>query len=503
MISAAGVLEHVIINYRWVFVCLFLLPVSVLYDAWMYARNWLIFRLSSAPKNHVGKVHSIQVQVKRWRAQGMRAPMCTARPGWQTISFRQPKYKKTFHKIDVNLVDILDIDTERQVVRLEPMVTMGQLTATLNPLGWTLPIIPEMDDLTVGGLVMGTGVESSSHRFGLFQHICLELELVLSDGSVVTCSREENADLFHAVFWSYGTLGFLTAVQVRIVPARPYVRLQYRPVHDRSQLSRLLTEVSGGPHQFVETLVFDRDRAVVMTGDLVGHAEPTAEPHKVNTIGLWHKPWFFKHVQTFLERGEDYEYIPLRDYYHRHTRAIFWEIQDIIPFGNNPVFRWLCGWMVPPKVSLLKLTQGQTIKELYEKNHFIQDMLVPLDQLDSSLDVFHREVEIYPLWLCPFVLPADPGFLQPASGKEQMYIDIGAYGVPRTVNFDAVKTGRRIEKFVISVGGFQMMYADSFMTREEYRTMFDHSLYDKVRRRFDCLIAFPEVYDKVNRSARD
>ena len=61
--------------------------------------------------------------------------------------------------------------------------------------------------------------------------------------------------------------------------------------------------------------------------------------------------------------------------------------------------------------------------------------------------------QIYPLWLCPFVLPADPGFLQPASGKEQMYIDIGAYGVPRTVNFDAVKTCRRIEKFVISIGG--------------------------------------------------
>ena len=68
--------------------------------------------------------------------------------------------------------------------------------------------------------------------------------------------------------------------------------------------------------------------------------------------------------------------------------------QDIIPFGNNPVFRWLCGWMVPPKVSLLKLTQGQTIKELYEKQHFIQDMLVPLDRLDEALDVFHREVQV-------------------------------------------------------------------------------------------------------------
>jgi len=37
-----------------------------------------------------------------------------------------------------------------QTVRVEPLVTMGQLTATLDPLGWTLPIVPELDDLTVG-----------------------------------------------------------------------------------------------------------------------------------------------------------------------------------------------------------------------------------------------------------------------------------------------------------------------------------------------------------------
>ena len=94
--------------------------------------------------------------------------------------------------------------------------------------------------------------------------------------------QEENADLFHSVFWSYGTLGFLTAVKVRIVPAQPYVRLRYRPVSSGAQLSGLLAEVSGGQHQFVETLVFDRDRAVVMTGDFVSHAETAAEPHKVS-----------------------------------------------------------------------------------------------------------------------------------------------------------------------------------------------------------------------------
>lgn len=69
-------------------------------------------------------------------------------------------------------------------------------------------------------------------------------------------------------------------------------------------------------------------------------------------------------------------------------------MQDIIPFGNSPVFRWLFGWMMPPKISLLKLTQGQTIKAMYEKYQCIQDMLVPLSALSDSLEYFHREFQV-------------------------------------------------------------------------------------------------------------
>lgn len=35
-------------------------------------------------------------------------------------------------------------------VRCEPLVTMGQLTKLLNPQGYTIPVVPELDDLTVG-----------------------------------------------------------------------------------------------------------------------------------------------------------------------------------------------------------------------------------------------------------------------------------------------------------------------------------------------------------------
>lgn len=92
----------------------------------------------------------ICVQVKQWRDNGCQTKMCTARPGWMAVSLRNAKYKKTLLNIEVNLIDILEVDTKKAIVRVEPLATMGQVTATLNPIGWTLPIVPELDDLTVG-----------------------------------------------------------------------------------------------------------------------------------------------------------------------------------------------------------------------------------------------------------------------------------------------------------------------------------------------------------------
>lgn len=42
--------------------------------------------------------------------------MCTGRPGWLTVSLRVGKYKKTHKNIMINMMDILEVDTKRQVV---------------------------------------------------------------------------------------------------------------------------------------------------------------------------------------------------------------------------------------------------------------------------------------------------------------------------------------------------------------------------------------------------
>jgi len=400
----------------------------------------------------------------------------------------------------VDLVDVLEIDTGKRTVRVEPLVTMGQLTATLINMGWTIPIVPELDDLTVGGLINGAGIETSSHKYGLFQHICVGYDVVMADGTLVHCSADENPDLFYALPWSHGTLGFMVAAEIRIIPAKPYVKMTYLPCQSLQELSEVFTKETKNPNnEFVEGIVFSLDKGVVMKGEF----SDTPDFWKVNSIGLWFKPWFFKHVESYLTRPvKEPEDIPLRHYYHRHTKSIFWELRDIIPFGNKWWFRYLVGWTVPPKISFLKLTTTRAIKRLYDRTHMLQDMLVPLVTLEQTLKVFDREVELYPLWLCPFVLPSVPGLVHPKRDRDELYVDIGAYGTPKVTKYDPVDTTRRIEAYVRRQHGFQMMYADTYMTREEFRSMFDHSLYDQMRVKYQCEEAFPEAYDKVSKAAR-
>jgi len=290
-----------------------------------------------------------------------------------------------------------------------------------------------------------------------------------------------------------------------------------------------------------------------MSGTMCDGTEERYRTAPINRIGRFWKPWFFGHVQSYLKRSAGWELIPLRDYYHRHSRSIFWEIQDIIPFGNSPLFRYTLGWLSPPKIALLKLTTTEALNKLYTLHHVVQDMLVPIRSLSESLTLFHRELGVYPLWLCPMRIPRTVprgstttatataataatastastaatstashstgeekkssrvevkdddlvmnGFVKPLS-DDDMFIDIGAYGNPTIPQWNAVESLRRIEKFVRDVGGFQALYADTYMTRSEFREMFDHRLYDRVRAMHGADRAFNEVYDKISRHAR-
>lgn len=49
-------------------------------------------------------------------------------------------------------------------VRVEPMVSVGQATAYLVPRGYTLAVCLEVAEATLGGLAMGVGMTTYSHK---------------------------------------------------------------------------------------------------------------------------------------------------------------------------------------------------------------------------------------------------------------------------------------------------------------------------------------------------
>lgn len=62
-----------------------------------------------------------------------------------------------------------------------------------------LAVVAEIDDLTVGGLINGYEIEGSAHLYGLLSDTVVSTEVVLADGRVVRCTKDN--DYSDPFFW--------------------------------------------------------------------------------------------------------------------------------------------------------------------------------------------------------------------------------------------------------------------------------------------------------------
>ena len=96
----------------------------------------------------------------------------------------------------------------------------------------------------------------------------------------------------------------------------------------------------------VEGIAYSVETAVIMAGNFVTEEEGEAE--KVNAWGLWFKPWFYHHVETFLHMDKEkedgggnsfVEYVPTLDFHQRHNKPCFWLAHLWAPWASNPIAR--------------------------------------------------------------------------------------------------------------------------------------------------------------------
>ena len=83
----------------------------------------------------------------------------------------------------------------------------------------TLPAMPLCSELSVGGVLSAGGWGGTSHRFGAAVDSVRELEVVTGEGNLVTCSPNEQSELFEMVLAGLGQCALIVRARIRLVAA--------------------------------------------------------------------------------------------------------------------------------------------------------------------------------------------------------------------------------------------------------------------------------------------
>jgi len=418
-----------------------------------------------------------------------------------TNSTRHSQYTRDNTVDTSKLSHVLKVDTYTRTALVEPNVPMDSLVAATMECGLIPPVVMEFPGITVGGGFSGTSAESSSFRHSFFDRTVISVEIVLADGKIVTASAEENHDLFRGAASSFGTLGVITLVQLRLLEAKTYVELTYHPVNSIIQAVQKIEEATmDASIDYLDGMLFSKDCGVICTGRLTNDLKSG-----IRLQGFLRStdPWFYLHAKRLLKttNGPVTEAIPLTDYLFRYDRGGFWVGMYafkyfITPF--NRITRWVLDYFMHTRVMYHAMHQSGH-SELY----IIQDVAIPYQKADDFVEFLDQSFGRYPLWLCPLLQtnesPMSPRallFKEELNSASKMILNFGVWGPGPRGRDEFVQANRKLEQKVLELGGKKWLYAHAYYTEDEFWSIYKRDEYDTLRIKYHANY-LPSIFDKV------
>lgn len=182
---------------------------------------------TKALSEHNAEVEQVAASVRGFHERGEKFRIFHG----STNSTRKRPQGKTVDTSRLNRVLYVDTDAEQPYALVQPNVPMDRLVEETLRYGLVPPVVMEFPGITVGGGYAGTSGESSSFRHGFFNQTLEQVEMVLANGEVITCSEQERPDLFKGAAGAVGTMGVTTLVKLRLHKASKYVETTYHPVN--------------------------------------------------------------------------------------------------------------------------------------------------------------------------------------------------------------------------------------------------------------------------------
>ncbi|OIV99754.1 hypothetical protein TanjilG_26092 [Lupinus angustifolius] len=111
------------------------------------------------------------------------------------------------------------------------------------PVSWTDYLY-----LTLGGTLSNAGISGTTFRYGPQITNVHEMDVITGKGDLVTCSSQENSELFHAVLGGLGQFGVIARARIALKPAPKrvkWVRLLYSDFSDFTKDQERLISMDG------------------------------------------------------------------------------------------------------------------------------------------------------------------------------------------------------------------------------------------------------------------
>lgn len=397
--------------------------------------------------------------------------------------------------VDISgLNNVLEVNTKEKYALAEPNIPLDKLLKTTLENNLIPQVIAEFPGITVGGAVNGASLESSSFKYGQFNDTAEEYEIVLANGDIVRASRDKNSDLFYGSSGSYGTLGLLTLVKLRLAPAKKYVRLTYEPTDSHQKcLDLLRNHCNDQTIDYSEAVLFSSRKGITISGTLTN--ENNGLP--IRTYSRPTDPWFYLRAKEAISKNRlSEEAVPIADYIFRYNRGAFWMGEytfDIFHLPHYRTLRWLFNPVMKTR-DLYKVLHATNFSQKY----FIQDFYVPFENATEFIRRSGEELNIYPLWLCPMKPTQTPQKLSPHYLSTNLIIDVGIWGQSKKYLEDTIGLNKKFEQHIKDVKGRKMLYAHTYYSRKEFWKIYDHKWYQGLRRKYHAQKSFPEIWEKIH-----
>ena len=439
-----------------------------------------------ATPNPAAQLHERKVQqvVAQLRAHQSGRPLSLKK---RAVAHQVPKrgdLRRSDDKVDLtDLTAILDIDPVRRVCVAESGVTFVDLVAATLRHGLVPIVVPELKTITVGGAVSGCSIESMSFKYGGFHDTCLEYEVITARGEVLTCTADNaNRLVFQMVHGSFGTVGILSKLTFRLVPAKPFVKLAYEH-HDRLEdyLGSIRRHFETQDLDFMDGIIHSPSHYVLSVGRFVDHS-PYA--HRYD--------WVTVYYQTTATRTEDYLATP--DYLFRYDRGV----TNVHP--KSAFLRFFVGKFMSSANVLW--AAGKLNRLLRAKNPtVILDVFLPFSKVPEFLEWYAQEFKFFPLWCVPYKRVRDYEWLADgffANVDDALFVDLAIYGMKQSGGKNYHKV---METKLAQLGGVKTLMSHNYYSKDEFWSIWNKRNYDAVKSITDPDNLFRDLYTKTCRTA--